>query len=74
MYTKFYLETLNGREHSQVLSVDGRIILRWILNKWSVSVMMWALLGLDHSRTSVGLVKYANKPLIQKQITYVLLR
>jgi len=67
MYTKCYLETLNGREHSQVLSVDGRIILRWMLNKWSGSVMMWALLVLDHSGTRVGLVKYASESLIQSR-------
>jgi hypothetical protein len=68
------LETLKGREHSQVLSVDGRIILRWMLNKWSGSIMMWALLVLDQSGTSAGLVKYASEPFIQKHIRYVLLR
>ena len=62
------------RDHLGDSGVDGRIILRWMLNKWGGSVMMWALLVLDHSGTSVGLVKYASEPLIQKQIRYVLLR
>jgi hypothetical protein len=26
-YTKFWLENLNGREHSEDLSIDGKIIL-----------------------------------------------
>ena len=67
------METLKGREHAQVLSVDGRIILRLMLNKWSGSVIMWALLVLDQSGTSIGLVKFASEPLIQKQIRYIVL-
>jgi hypothetical protein len=33
MHTKFWSENLKGRDHSDDLSVDGRIILEWILNK-----------------------------------------
>jgi hypothetical protein len=27
------LESLNGKDHAEVLGVDGRIILKWILGK-----------------------------------------
>ena len=65
MHMKFYSGTLKGRDHSQVVSVYGKIILRWMLNKWNGGVVMWVLLVLDQSGTSVGLVKYASEPWIQ---------
>jgi len=33
MHTIFWLENLRGRDHSEHLSADGRIILEWILGK-----------------------------------------
>jgi len=36
MHTKFWLESLKGRdhlEHVEYIDIDGRIILRWILCK-----------------------------------------
>jgi hypothetical protein len=33
MYTTFWSESLKGRDHSEDLSVDGRIILKWILEE-----------------------------------------
>jgi hypothetical protein len=33
MRTKFWLESLQGRDHSKDLGVYGRIILKWILGK-----------------------------------------
>jgi hypothetical protein len=33
MHTVFWFENLEGREHSEDLGVDGRIILEWILGK-----------------------------------------
>jgi hypothetical protein len=36
MRTKFWLEGLNGRDHSVDLGVDGRTVLRWIIEK-----MVW---------------------------------
>jgi hypothetical protein len=33
MRTKFWLEILKGRDHSEDLDVDERIILKWILGK-----------------------------------------
>jgi len=33
MHTEFWLEDLKGRDHLRDLSVDGRIILEWILGK-----------------------------------------
>jgi hypothetical protein len=34
MHTRFWLEILKGRNHSEELGVDGKIILEWILGKW----------------------------------------
>jgi hypothetical protein len=33
MHTKFWSENLKGRDHSEDLGVDERIILEWILGK-----------------------------------------
>jgi hypothetical protein len=34
----FLLESLEGKDHSKALGIDGRIILKWILGKqdWKV--------------------------------------
>jgi hypothetical protein len=33
MRTKFWSENLKGRDHSEDLGIDGKIILEWILGK-----------------------------------------
>jgi hypothetical protein len=33
MHTKFYSDNLKGRDHLGDRDVDGRAILKWILNK-----------------------------------------
>jgi len=33
IYTRFWSENLKGRNHSQDLEVEGKIILKWILGK-----------------------------------------
>jgi hypothetical protein len=33
MYTEFWSQNLKGRDHSEDLRVDGKIILKWILGK-----------------------------------------
>jgi hypothetical protein len=33
-HTKFWLETLKGRDHLEDLGIDRKIILEWILGKW----------------------------------------
>jgi hypothetical protein len=36
--TQFWSENLKGRDHLEDVGVDGRIILKWILRKWDVTV------------------------------------
>jgi hypothetical protein len=38
MYTVFWLENLKGRDHSEDLSVDGKIILERILGRYGGKV------------------------------------
>jgi len=38
MHTKLQSENLNGTDHSEDLSADGRIILKWTLKKSNVTV------------------------------------
>jgi hypothetical protein len=33
IYAKFYLENLKGRNNSEYIGVEGRVILKWILGK-----------------------------------------
>jgi len=33
MHTKFRSESLKGRDHSQDLGIDGKVILEWILGE-----------------------------------------
>jgi hypothetical protein len=33
MRAKFWLGSLKGRDHSEYLGLDGRILLNWILGK-----------------------------------------
>jgi hypothetical protein len=41
MRTKLWLEILKGRDHSEDLSVDGRIILKWILGEIGMEGVDW---------------------------------
>jgi len=44
MHTVFWLENLKGRDHSEDLGVDGRVILEWISEKYGGKVwtgFMW---------------------------------
>jgi hypothetical protein len=33
IYTKFWLENLNGRDNLEELGINGKIIFEWILDK-----------------------------------------
>jgi hypothetical protein len=48
MLTKFWLESLKGRDHSEDLDVDGSIILKCILRKECLGVwieFIWLRIG-----------------------------
>jgi hypothetical protein len=36
VYTEFWWGKLRDRDHLQDPSIDGRIILRWIVREWNV--------------------------------------
>jgi hypothetical protein len=38
MRTNFWSENLEGRQHSEQISVDGKVILKWILGKYGGKV------------------------------------
>jgi hypothetical protein len=48
MQTLLWLKNLKGRDHSEELGVDGRIILEWLLGKWNVKLwtkFIWPSIG-----------------------------
>jgi hypothetical protein len=48
MCIEFYLESLKGRDISEDLRIDGRVIIKWILGNWGSKVwigFVWLVLG-----------------------------
>jgi hypothetical protein len=43
----FWLESLNGRDHLEVLGIDGEIILEWMFELWTACV--WFSMGTSDS-------------------------
>jgi hypothetical protein len=50
MHTKFLSENLKGRDHSEDLGVDGKIILEWILRELGWKGVDWIYLAQDRDR------------------------
>jgi hypothetical protein len=61
MHTKFWSESLEGRDHLEDLVIDGKLILKWILGKQGVKC------GMDISGSNQGSVagccEHSNEPL-----------
>jgi len=38
MHTLFWMDNMKGRDHSENLDVDGKIILEWIIGKYGGKV------------------------------------
>jgi hypothetical protein len=49
LHTGFWWGDLRERDHWEDLSVDGRIILKWLFKKWD-RVMDWIDLAQDRDR------------------------
>jgi len=50
MYTKFWSENLEGKDHSGRLGIDGKVILEWILEKQIGKVwtgFIWFRIGIS---------------------------
>jgi hypothetical protein len=48
MYTWCWLGDLRERDYLEEISVDGRIILRWVFKKWNVGTwtgLFWLRIG-----------------------------
>jgi hypothetical protein len=54
MHTIFWLESLKGRDHSEDISTDGKIVLDWILGTYGE--MMWSGFIWLRTETSDGLL------------------
>jgi len=50
MYTIFWLEDLEGKDHSEDVGIDGEIILEWILEKWGWKSVDWRSLAQDRDQ------------------------
>jgi hypothetical protein len=46
----FWLENLRGREHSEDIGVDGKIILEWMLGKQDGKYVDWMHLVQDRDQ------------------------
>jgi len=60
MHRMFWLEYLKGRDHSENLGVDGKVILGWILRKYGRKVwtgFIWFRIG-----PVVGCCEHGNEP------------
>jgi hypothetical protein len=48
MHTRFLLENLKGKDHSEDIGIDGKVILEWILGKYGRKMwtgFIWLRIG-----------------------------
>ena len=50
MHTGFWSEDMMERDHLEDLDVGGRMILKWIFNKWDEGGKDWIALTPDRER------------------------
>jgi len=50
VHTGFWSEDMMERDHLEDLDVDGRMILKWIFNKWNGGGKDWIALTPDRER------------------------
>jgi hypothetical protein len=60
---EFWSENLKGRDHCEDPSVDGNIVLEWMLRKWSVD---WMSLAQDRDQCSALMKTVMNLRVTQK--------
>jgi hypothetical protein len=68
MHTKFWLENLKGRDYLVEQGIDGRVILKWIIEKQDGKVwtgFIWLRTGLvagscEHVNELLGSIKVRN--------------
>ena len=49
MHTEFWWGNLKERDHLEDISVDGRVILKWVIKKWDGD-FDWINLGYDKDK------------------------
>jgi hypothetical protein len=58
----FWSESPNGRDHSEDLGIDGRMILEWIIREWGILKWMHLVQDRDQLWALVNMVMHLRIP------------